>query len=56
MIKNSYIKDVMVFCLALLGGLSDINWMDVPFWVYIIVFFVYVILRVLDKNIKIKDI
>ena len=44
------IKDLIVVGLALLGGLSDINWLDVPFWAYLILLVVYVALRFMKRD------
>lgn len=44
------IKDIAVATLMVLGIASDFNWMDVPFWVFIIVGVVYAGLRLAGKT------
>lgn len=53
---NVIAKDATVLALVLMGAISDFNFMDVPFWAYIFVFFIYIVLRVYGKDVKIKKI
>jgi len=50
------LKDLIVTALAVLGGISVINWIDVPYWVYAVLFATYTISRVSGRTKKIKDI
>ena len=50
------LKDVVVLGLALLGGLSDFNSFDIPYWGYIILLVVYAALRLFDRTIDVVSI
>jgi hypothetical protein len=42
------LKDSAVLLLAIMGILSDINWMDIPFWAFILVFMLYAMFRIIS--------
>lgn len=44
------LKDLTVLALAVLGIVSDINWLDVPFWVYLLLVTAYAGLRLSGKD------
>jgi len=46
-------KDLIVTALVVLGAISDVNWLDVPFWVYIILGVVYVAMRMVKFEIEV---
>ncbi len=47
------LKDLTVLALAVCGGLSNINWFEVPYWVYIILAGIYVGSRLVSRDIEI---
>jgi Flp pilus assembly protein protease CpaA len=51
-----FLRDLIVLALALCGGVSDFNFLDVPYWIPMVLFFVYIVLRVYGKGVKIKKI
>lgn len=53
---NINLRDVIATALALFGGLSDFNSFDIPYWVYLVLWFVYVVLWVRNKEVNIKKI
>jgi len=44
------LKDLIVGALALLGILGSINWIEIPFWVYLLLIVVYAGLRLAKKE------
>lgn len=44
------IKDLVVLTLVLLGILGSINWLEIPFWVYLTLVVAYAGLRLADKD------
>jgi hypothetical protein len=47
------LKDLLLLAAVVLGILSNINWLNVPFWIYIILGLSYFGLRYFDEEIKI---
>lgn len=43
-------KDLTVVLLVVLGVLGSINWLEIPFWVYLLVLFAYAGLRLAGKE------
>jgi hypothetical protein len=43
-------KDLAVGILGVLGVVSSISWLDIPFWVYLVVIVAYGGLRLADKD------
>ena len=44
------LKDLVVTMLAVLGMLGSINWMDIPFWIYLLLLVSYGGLRLANKD------
>jgi hypothetical protein len=49
-----YWRDAVVALMALMGIVSDLNFMDIPFWTFIVLVFTYAMLRLYSNGIKIK--
>lgn len=50
------LKDLIVTALALLGGISDFNGFDIPYYIYGVLFVIYVISRATGRTKVIKSI
>lgn len=56
-LKNLRLSDLITIALCVCGMLSDINWINVPFWIYLLLIVVYGGLRLSNtENSEIKDI
>ena len=44
------LKDLVVGVLALLGIIGSINWIEIPFWIYILLIVAYAGLRLAKKE------
>lgn len=43
-------KDLTVAVLVVLGILGSINWMEIPFWIYLLILIAYAGLRLANKE------
>lgn len=46
------INDFIVAVFIALGGVSEINWVDVPFWIYLALGGIYLVFRIKRKGNK----
>lgn len=44
------IKDIAVLALTALGILGSINWLEIPFWVFLVILVAYAGVRLADKD------
>ena len=52
--KNLLLRNWIAIILSLLGMLSDLNFMDVPWWVFFVLGMVYLFLVFTGKKLEIK--